>query len=92
MFVRTGWKVKFLHIARGGGGLQGRGKRGPKQRDFGPGKPGIDPKATQNSPVLTQIGPGLARKSPGWLMVGSGERGEGFFGEREGGVVGGLLE
>ena len=60
-----------MHVSRGGGGLQGRGKRGPKQRDFGPGKPGIDPKATQNSPVLTQIGPGLARKSPGstrgWL-------------------------
>ena len=69
-----------------------RGKRGQKRYDFGPGKPGIGPESTPNSPIPTQIGPGLARKSPGWLMVGSGERGEGFFGEMEGGVVGGLLE
>ena len=77
----------FAHLP-GRRGLKGRGKRGPKRPDSDPEKPKIDPKATQNSPVLTQIGPGLARKSPGWLMVGSGERGEGFFGEREGGVVG----
>ena len=42
-----------------------RGKRGQKRYDFGPGKPGIDPESTQNSPILTQIGPHLARKSPG---------------------------
>ena len=69
-----------------------RGEWGPKQHDFDRGKPKIDPESTQNSPNLTQIGPCLARKSPSRPMFGSGERGEGFFGEREGGVVGGLLE
>ena len=55
--------MKFLHISRGGGGLPGRGNGGQKRRDFGPGKSEIDPKATQDSPLLTQIGPGLARES-----------------------------
>ena len=57
-------------------GASGRGKWGPKRRDFDPGKSKIDPKATQNSPNLTQIGPGLARKSLGRTVVGSGEHGE----------------
>ena len=77
-FVRVGWEVKFLHISRGGGGSR-EGEGGPKRRDLGPGKPGIDPKATQNSPVLTQIGLHLARKSPGSARGWSGGMGGGVF-------------
>ena len=63
----------FAH-SPGRRGARGRGKRGPKQRDSGPGSPESTRNSlvlTQNSPNLTQIGPGSARKSPGsdrgWL-------------------------
>ena len=70
-------------------GVPGRGNGGPNWCGFGPGKPGIDPESTQNSPVLTQIGPCLARKSPSRPMFGSGGAwGEIFCGEE---VLGGLL-
>ena len=58
-----------------------RGKRGQKRYDFGPGKPGIGPESTPNSPIPTQIGPGLARKSPRSARV--------WFGGVRGGVLGG---
>ena len=74
-------------------GLPRGGEWAPNRRDFGPGKPRIDPKSTPNSPIPTQIGPGLARKSPGWLMVGSRERGKGFLcGEGVGGCLVGVKE
>ena len=81
----TGWEVKFLHISRGGRELPGGGN-GVQN---GPILTRESLESTRNSPVLTQIGPGLARKSPGRPVAGSGERGEDFlYGEI---VVRGLI-
>ena len=60
-------------------GLPRGGEWAPNRRDFGPGKPRIDPKSTPNSPIPTQIGPGLARKSPGSARVWSGGMWGGVF-------------
>ena len=75
MFACPGWKVNFLHIARGGGGFLGGGNGG----QIGTILTRESPESTPNSPVLTQISPGLPEKARDRPMVDSGEHGEGFF-------------
>ena len=78
-----GREVKFLHNFPGWRELPGGGNGAQNGAIF----PRGSLESTRNSPVLTQIGPGLARKSPGRPVAGSGEHGEGFF-VRGDGVVG----
>ena len=71
----SGWEVKFLHVSRGGGAPREGEMGGQKRRDFGPGKPRIDPKkpvSDPNWPEKAWVGPWLARGSMGRDFLGEG--------------------